>query len=204
MSWSQMDKRLAEYSDALLEMGIHPRDLDKLATRIRDELLSLDSQILKDKFSASYPSALSVNDQIVYNLTFSEKYFSLIYSDDSVNQTAVISANYLYFVYTQDSYLKAILTSAPKGGPSKVVAKFLTSGEVWRFRNAFAHGQWQYTGEGTLKDIEYRVGGRPSGQLATITPQKLLFWHMLSKTILGLWTARLADLRQPLHGGITP
>ncbi|THF86221.1 hypothetical protein E7T09_13500 [Deinococcus sp. KSM4-11] len=137
--------------------------------------------------------------ELAHILTFAERYFVEIYSDDSMNHAAVLSANYLYFVYTQDSYLKAIVSASPRHGPSKAVSKFLTTGEVWGFRNAFAHGQWRYVGSGRHPDIEYREDGKKEGRILILTPEKLQLWHWLSRTVLGLWAARIAYLRQPIQ-----
>lgn len=199
MSWTLMDTKLAEYADELAKIGVPNKYLGAVATSIRDEVVAINADILRQTFSARYPDAASINDQLIYNWTFSEQQFDLIYGDDAVNQTAVLAANYLYFVYAQDTYLKAIIPASSKLGPSRPIAEFLTSGEVWSFRNAFAHGRWRYVGDGTLMDIEYLEGGRPDGEVGSLSHQKLVFWHLLSKTILGLWSARIADLRQPLH-----
>ncbi|MDV6373336.1 hypothetical protein [Deinococcus arenicola] len=199
MSWTQMDMSLAEYADDLKGIGVPDEFLHRIATSVRHEILSLDADILKAKFSARYPDAASVYDQIIYNWTFSGSHQDEIDSDVAVNQTAVLAANYLYFIYAQDTYLQAIANVSPKRGPSHPIAKFLTTGEVWGFRNAFAHGEWCYVGEKNSMDIQYihRVKGIEEFRL--ISPRKLHLWHLLSKTLLGLWSARMADLRQPIQ-----
>jgi hypothetical protein len=199
MSWTLMDQRLAESADELRRIGVPNAYLGTVATSIRDEVVALNADILRDSFSARYPDAASVNDQLIYNWTFSEQRFDLIYGDDAVNQTAVLATNYLYFVYAQDTYFEAILSASSKLGPSRPIAKFLTSGDVRSFRNAFAHGRWRYVGSSNLLDIEFLEGGKPDGEVRVLSHQKLVFWHLLSKTVLGLWSARIADLRQPLH-----
>ena len=196
MAWELMDQCLGEYANELKRIGVPEDCLFSLATSIKAEMMGLDAVRLLEHFSVSYPDAASVSDQVIHNLMFTEKYENLISSDSALNHTAMLANNYIYFVYTQDTYLKAISSAAPKRGPSRAVAKYLTSGEVWNFRNAFAHGKWRYVGEGNPL-IEYLPDGKNYNIPVILEPHKLRLWQLLSRTILGFWTAYLADLKQP-------
>jgi len=194
-----MDRSLAEYPEELRAIGIAEEQICCLASAIRDEFMALDAQNLKDKFPLYYPDASSISDQIIYNWTFAETHVKLLYSDDSVNQMGVLAANYLYFVYTQDTLLKAIKGFSPRKGPSRALSIFLTEGKVRRFRNAFSHGTWRYIdGKGTFKNIEYIDSGNSKTDVYILDTNTLQLWHLLSKTLIGIWIGRIADLRQPL------
>lgn len=179
-------------------MGVPDGSLPGLASAIREEVLSVQPNIIIKVFRDIYPDAASVNDQIVYNWTFAERNFLDIYADDAVNATAVLAANYLYFVYTQDGFLKSVLTAAPKKGPSRAIANFLMSGEVRTFRNAFAHGRWRYVGESS---IEYTRFKDLTSEVSILDVKTLILWQSLSKIIIAFWSARAADVISPLNTG---
>ncbi|WP_394650435.1 hypothetical protein, partial [uncultured Deinococcus sp.] len=95
MAWELMDQCLGEYADELKRIGVPENCLFSLATSIKAEMMGLDSVHLIENFSASYPDAASVSDQIIHNLMLVEKYNHLIFSDIVLNHTAMLANNYI-------------------------------------------------------------------------------------------------------------
>ena len=199
MRSKDFDERLKEHAETLLKIGIPSRFTSCLAISIRQELLDLDRDLLRSKFPMLYPDAHSIYEQMVDNWEFAVRNHKQIYLDIPTNRTAVIATNYLYFVYTKDTLLQSIKQVSAKNGPYRAICEFLCGKDVSRLRNALSHGTWRYTGNEDLQTLEYKDVFEDKNTVYTIEPQELGVWHLLSRTLIGYWSAFIADLRQPLE-----
>lgn len=195
MRSKDFDERLKEHVETLLKIGIPPQFINCLATSVREELLSLDRNLLRDKFPMLYPDAHSIYEQMVDNWEFAVRNHEQIYSEIPTNHTAVVATNYLCFVYMKDTLLKSIKQMSLVGGASRTICEFLCGKDVSHLRNALSHGTWRYIDNEYLQTLEYK----DKNNIYTIDPHKLSVWHLLSRTLIGYWSAFIADLKQPLE-----
>ena len=101
-----------------------------------------------------------------------------------VVRASVIVQNYICFVYLKDACFEIIGRVAPAGSVASRVCRFLSTGRVRDFRNAFSHANWTYSADWSglecwvLEDGRNKAG--PMRQFV-VSQNDLDFWQALSR-----------------------
>ena len=102
-------------------------------------------------------------------------------------RSQVIVQNYVAFVYLKDNCFDVTKKVMPSGTLTRRICQFLLNNPVRAFRNAIAHGNWQYTNDFSgIKYYAYKGESKLNVALQEMSEfsvgnSELGFWQALSR-----------------------
>ena len=97
----------------------------------------------------------------------------------------VVYQCYVCFIYLGDAWFKVLRKQMPDGSATKRCCKFLTDNPVRAFRNAIAHGNWDYLKDFTGLEFWARkgdIGEEPLSRFE-VSRDDLAFWQALARCV---------------------
>lgn len=149
MKWDNLDRQMTAYRTKLMDdLGLDKTASNNLASVISIEIENVLSLRVSDVQNVFEPvSALHIFEEINSFQTWMDITNNV--RQPSIVRVQVIVQNYICFLYLNDVLFKKISRIVPVGSVTEICCKYLTSGPVRAFRNAFAHGKWQYNDDFT-------------------------------------------------------
>jgi hypothetical protein len=153
-----------------------------LATALAEDVRSLPSEV-RTALAESSPVGLRQRlDELRAFQGFMDS-VGAVPDQPEVTRAQVIVQNYVCFVYLGDSCFKLLRRDAPTGSTLKNCCRYLTDNPVRAFRNAVAHGNWQYAADFSGLAYWARKGDDPNEPLAEfqVAQLELDFWQSLAR-----------------------
>lgn len=181
-----LDQQLAAYESELRrDVSLQPDECGKVATLVAADIRFLPSEV-KDEIRAASPVPLRARyDELIAFQAWND-FASSIRARPEVTRAQVIVQNYICFGYLKDACFEVIAAKANPGSVAERCARFLTSGALRDFRNAFSHANWCYNSDFSglscwvLEDARNRSSPLRSFEVAQ---HSLNFWQALSKGV---------------------
>ena len=178
-----LDLQMQQWAPRLRDdLGISVEASNTLATTIAEEVRSLPEDLREDVF-LSTPVALKERlDELLAFQSFMD-IVSAIPNRPPLTRAQVIVQNYVCFVYLGDSCFQVLRRRAPTGSTVKRCCRFLTDNPVRAFRNAVAHGNWQYAPDFSGLIFWARKGDNSNEVLEQfqVSQNELNFWQSLAR-----------------------
>ncbi len=104
-------------------------------------------------------------------------------SSPATTRAQVIVQNYVCFVYLGESCFRVLRKNSPTGSTLNLCCRFLTDNPVRAFRNAIAHGNWDYNSDFDGLVFWARKGENPNENLSefNVSQNELEFWQSLAR-----------------------
>jgi hypothetical protein len=111
--------------------------------------------------------------------------YQQVNGEPAVARAQVIYQCYVCFVYLGDAWFKVLRKMMPSGSTTRRCCKFLTDNPVRAFRNAIAHGNWQYLSDFTGLEFWARKGNDPEEPLSRFVwgQNDINFWQVLARCV---------------------
>ncbi|MBI4559665.1 MAG: hypothetical protein HY706_18915 [Candidatus Hydrogenedentes bacterium] len=182
----RLDQQLARYESELRrDVFLRSDECGKVATLVAADVRFLPSEV-KDEIRVASPVPLTARyDELVAFQAWND-FAASIKSRPEVTRAQVIVQDYICFAYLKDACFEVIAAKAMSESVAARCAKFLTSGAVRDFRNAFAHANWCYKPDYSgLKCWVLEDARKKSGSLRSfeVSQHSLNFWQALSRGI---------------------
>lgn len=187
MSWKKLDSQMAQYQrhlvrDVQLDIGTAAA----LATSVAADVRFL-SREQKDGLKKVTPVRLNDRLEEVHAFQRFSDFANLLPAGQlpQVTRAHVSYQNYICFCYLSEALFLHLRKVAKTGSAAKKCSKFLTDGSVRYFRNAFAHGNWQYSKDFSQIIFWSRKGADKSEPMQKfhVTNEELAFWQALSRCL---------------------
>jgi len=181
-----LDQQLSKFSDQLNEeVGIGISEAKNIASTIAVEIKSIPLSRITEVIAATPVDIKCRLDELIgfqHMMDFIEE--NRI-QDAGIIRSQVIAQNYICFVYLKDGYFRAPQKILPHKTICHRCCNYLTSGNIRHFRNAIAHGNWNYNPDFSgLVYWDYKDGRRENGfRRHEISQSKLNFWQSLSRGV---------------------
>lgn len=183
---NNLDIQLKQFSDKLKnEVGIPDIYLDEVANKIQLEVSNLTSRsVQKIKTDSTISLQHRYNELKGFQLMMDFMNNNNV-KNAGLIRSQVITQNYICFVYLKDSYFKSLQKITPVDSITHRCCKFLVSGELRKFRNAIAHGNWNYKSDfDGLEYWDFKNGNKSNGyEKFEINQNQLNFWQTLSRVV---------------------
>lgn len=180
-----LDRQLYHYNDRLKEdIGVETKYLGSICTTIYKELgqLSIENLLAIEKASP-VRLELRIEELIAFNMMMDRVNRQLSKYPEIV-RSQVIVQNYVAFVYLKDNCFDVTRKVMPSGTLTRRICQFLLNNPVRAFRNAIAHGNWQYTNDYSgIKYYAYKGESKPN-----VEPQEMSEFSV-GNNELGFWQA---------------
>ncbi|MBM4035114.1 MAG: hypothetical protein FJ291_25505 [Planctomycetes bacterium] len=179
----RLDAQMHRWAPLLRDdVGVPIEASNALATATDADVRILPREV-RDAVVASTPVALRHRlDELRAYEAFMETTRSLEKRPD-VTRARVIVQSYICFVYLKDACFEVLAREPQTGCTLRSCCRYLSNDPVRAFRNAFAHGNWQYRQD--FKGLIFwdRKRGEPSKGLATyeVSQEELHFWQALAR-----------------------
>jgi hypothetical protein len=188
--WSHIDRQLEKWSPILRDdLRLTLEASKRLATTIWDELqeaISNQPDLMEKLRDASPISPTTRRQELMAFQMFMDRY-QQVNGEPVVARAQVIYQCYVCFVYLGDAWFKVLRTMMPSGSTTKLCCKSLTDNPVRAFRNAIAHGNWQYLFHGDSAELEFwaRKGDDAKEPLSRFVwdQNDIDFWQVLARCV---------------------
>lgn len=181
------DRELASYKPKLHDdLGLNPLSSGCLATQVHKEVSSLlieSKRIIIDSSPVSPRDRLhQIEQSIAFNAACSPEVFSSV---PGVAYAHTITLCYISVVYLSETLFDAVYRALGAGASGKKCAKYLRSNPIRAFRNALAHGNWQFRGDGSAIEFWARKGSDRTEPMVKweVSQLDLVFWYSLSRAV---------------------
>jgi hypothetical protein len=183
LSWRYLDLQMKRWSSRLLtDVNIPLGTISCLATTIAGEIRSLSTEE-KEKIKDATPIQLDyrLHELIAFQAFMDQASNAL--DNPSITRAQVIIQNYICFVYLPETLFRILAKSGPSGSASKKCATFLSNNPIRAFRNAIAHGNWNYRDDYSAIVYWARKGSDPGESLVKfmVDQNELDFWQQLAR-----------------------
>ncbi|MCK9411166.1 MAG: hypothetical protein M0Q53_02620 [Prolixibacteraceae bacterium] len=183
-----LDRQLFYYSGRLKEeVGVETKYLVSICTTIYNELKQLSIEDLREIETASPVGLeLRIEELTAFNMMMDRVNKHLSQYPEIV-RSQVIVQNYVAFVYLKDNCFDVTKKVMPSGTLTRRICQFLLNNPVRAFRNAIAHGNWQYTNDYSgIKYYAHKGESKPNVETLgmsefTVGNSELEFWQALSR-----------------------
>lgn len=180
-----LNRQLFQFSDRLKEdVGVETKYLGSICTSIYNELRQLSIENLLEIEKASpVRLELRIEELTAFNMMMDRVKRQLSKYPEIV-RSQVIVQNYVAFVYLKDNCFDVTKKVMPSGTLTRRICQFLLNNPVRAFRNAIAHGNWQYTNDFSgIKYYAYKGESKPN-----VAPQEMSEFSV-GNSELGFWQA---------------
>jgi hypothetical protein len=164
------------------DLGLSIEASNALATTIAEDVRALPEDLRRAVISST-PVALKERlDELIAFQSFMD-IASAIPNRPALTRAQVIVQNYVCFVYLGDSCFRVLRRGAPTGSTVKRCCRFLTDNPVRAFRNAVAHGNWQYAPDFSGLIFWARKGDdrNQAPEQFQVSQNELNFWQSLAR-----------------------
>ena len=183
-----LDRQLYPYSDRLKEdVGIDKIHLDSICSTIYSELGQLSNEnLLEIELASPISLKLRIEELTAFNMMMDRVNIQLSKYPEIV-RSQVIVQNYIAFVYLKDNCFEVTKKIMPSGTLTRRIYQFLLNNPVRAFRNAIAHGNWQYANDfSAIKYYAHKGESIPNAEGKemcefTVENSELGFWQALSR-----------------------
>jgi len=183
-----LDIQLYHYKDKLKEdVGVETKHLGSICTTIYDELRQLSiEKLLEIEIASPVSLKLRVEELTAFNMMM-DRVNSQLNKYPEIIRSQVIVQNYIAFVYLKDNCFGVTKKVMPTGTLTRRICKFLLDNPVRAFRNAIAHGNWQYANDFSgIKYYAHKGETKPNFEPQemsefTVGNSELGFWQALSR-----------------------
>ncbi len=181
-----LDEQLAQYEGELRRgVGLSADECRKVATLVAADVRFLPNEVKEEIRTASPVPLKARYDELIAFQAWNDFAVS-IKSRPEVTRAQVIVQNYVCFGYLKDACFEVVASKAKPGSVAERCTKFLTTGTVRDFRNAFSHANWCYKADYSGLDCWVLEDARTkSGVLRSfaVSQQDLNFWQALSRAV---------------------
>ena len=179
-----MDAQMADCSGCLRDdIGVTADVSRHLGTKIYQEVLDLGDGA-KEAVKAASPVPVSARIQEIVCL---QTLMEGVGPDHPVviRRAQVLCCVYVCFVYLQEALFKVLLKNSDAQSATRLCCKFLTDNPVRAFRNAIAHGNWQYSEDPPGIVYWARKGADENEPLSRfeVNQEDLNFWNRLARCV---------------------
>jgi hypothetical protein len=176
--WSNLDEQIGRWAGRLRDDALVPfSECRRLASAIATELTEAPDDTIRRLADASPVPVQARLDELVAFQAFSELINEVRHP--AVIRARVIAQCYICFVYLKDRWFVSLAEAFPRTAAVALVARYLTSGRVRSFRNAFAHGNWRYAED--FSGIEFWDRGSTAPD--KVSQDDMDFWQTLSRCV---------------------
>ena len=181
-----LDQQLALYKDDLQrEVALRNDECEKVATLVAADVRFLSTEV-KDEIRAASPVPLKARYEELIAFQRWNEYAVSIKSRPEITRAQVIVQNYICFGYLKDACFEVVARKAVVGSVAERCMRFLTTGAVRDFRNAFAHANWCYNSDFSgLKCWVLEDARKKDSPLRPfeVSQHDLVFWQALSRGV---------------------
>lgn len=181
-----LDAQLKPFKDELVGLvGLTGDEAMKVATLCAADVRFLASEVKDEIRSASLVPIQARFDELTAFQAWSEIAGSSS-PHPAVVRAQVVVQNYMCFVYLKDACFTVLATHAASNSVASRCAKFLSTGLVRDFRNAFSHANWCYKQDFSglecwvLADARNKNGAVRHFE---VSQSQLNFWQALSRGV---------------------
>lgn len=181
-----LDQQLAAF-DAELQhsVGLNANESHKVATFVSADVRFLPKDV-KAEIEAASPVPLSARREELIAFQAWNDFAQSITANPAITRAQVITQNYVCFSYLKDACFEVIVRKSAADSVAARCSRFLTTGSVRDFRNAFSHANWCYNANFTgLKCWVLEDARRRDGKLRefVVTQNELTFWQALARGV---------------------
>jgi hypothetical protein len=181
-----LDEQLAHYKDDLLiHVALRNDEYGKVATLVAADIRFLSPEV-KDEIRKASPVPMKARyDELIAFQRWSD-FASSIKARPEITRAQVIVQNYVCFGYLKDACFEVVARRAPAGSVAERCMRFLTTGAVRDFRNAFAHANWCYKSDFSgLKCWVLENARKKDSPLRSfdVSQHELEFWQVLARGV---------------------
>lgn len=179
--WHYLDRQLYPWETKLHDdVGLSTSQAHNVASIIYNEV-SLLSSSARDllRYSSHIPLESRLEEITAFQFWMD---ISQNIINPAITRAQVIVQNYICFVYLKESWFEALGKVMAPQTVTALCCAFLLSEPLRRFRNAFAHGNWQYLQD--FSGLEFWARARNSGKKevrSEVSQLDLNFWQILSR-----------------------
>lgn len=181
-----LDQQLAAFEEELRrDVSLQSEECGKVATLVAADVRFLPTEVKNEIREASPVPLRARYDELIAFQAWND-FASSVRGRPEITRAQVIVQNYVCFGYLKDACFEVIAAKAKAGSVAERCARFLTSGAVRDFRNAFSHANWCYNSDFSglrcwvLEDARKRNGPLKSFEVAQ---RSLNFWQALSRGV---------------------
>ena len=181
-----LDAQLKTFKDELVELvGLTSDEATKVATLCAADVRFLASDVKDEIRTASLVPIQARFDELTAFQAWSEIAGSSA-PHPAVVRAQVVVQNYMCFVYLKDACFTVLAAHAASNSVASRCAKFLSTGLVRDFRNAFSHANWCYNQDFSglecwvLADARNKAGAVRHFE---VSQSQLNFWQALSRGV---------------------
>ncbi len=179
--WHYLDRQLFIWETKLRDdVGLSSMQAHNVASSISNEVTLLPSSAREELRHSSPISLESRLDEIAAFQYWMD--ISKSINHPAITRAKVITQNYICFVYLKESWFEALGKVMAPQTVTALCCAFMLSEPLRRFRNAFAHGNWQYLQD--FSGLEFWARTRNSGKKevrSEVSQLDLNFWQILSR-----------------------
>lgn len=181
-----LDRQLSAFSNDLqCLVGLTTDESQKVTTLVSADVRFLPKEV-KTEIEAASPVPLSARrDELIAFQAWNDLAHS-VKDNPAITRAQVIVQNYVCFSYLKDACFDVIARKATADSVAARCSRFLTTGSVRDFRNAFSHANWCYNTNFTgLKCWVLEDARRRDGQMRefTVSQTELNFWQALARGV---------------------
>ncbi len=182
---TNLDNQVYKFQEELTsELGLSQIEAIRVCSTIATEISSLPSKIIKNFIHESVIPLSVRHEELKAFQGWMEISNNL--KNPFVTRAQLITQNYVCFIYLKDSCFEFLARKMPKSTMTSKCCKFLVSGNVRKFRNGFAHGNWSYLPDFSGIEVWSLQDARiPNSSLVqtVVTQEQLNFWQTLARAV---------------------
>jgi hypothetical protein len=187
-----LDDQMQQWASRLRDdLGVSLAASQAVATSIAEDAHALSAEARAAVFAATPVGLRQRLDELVAFQAFMEE-VAIARSQPHLVRAQVIVQNYVCFVYLGEACFKVLRHESQAGSTLRRCCSYLTDNPVRAFRNAIAHGNWQYTPDFSGLLYWARKGSDPKEALGEfeVSQLQLDFWQSLARcTAYAAYTA---------------
>jgi hypothetical protein len=181
-----LDRQLSAFSDDLQRLvGLTADESQKVTTLVSADVRFLPREVKAEIWAASPVPLSARRDELIAFQAWNDFAHS-VKANPAITRAQVIVQNYVCFSYLKDACFDVIARKAAADSVAARCSRFLTTGPVRDFRNAFSHANWHYKPDFTgLKCWVLEDARRRDGQLRefAVSQPELNFWQALARSV---------------------
>lgn len=164
------------------DLGVSLGASQALATSIEEDVIGLPAEVRALVISATPVALRERLDELKAFQAFMDV-ASGSFGMPHVVRAQVIVQNYICFVYLGDACFRVLRREAPARSTVRRCCQFLTDNPVRAFRNAVAHGNWQYKPDFSGLVFWARKGDDPNEAPSRfeVSQNDMNFWQSLAR-----------------------
>ncbi len=183
-SFTHLDQQLRQWSSRLRDdLQVSPKASNELATTVHQEVRALPREA-RERVATTERVSVAARIEELQGFQMWMDLAPSLRSPAAV-RAQVITQNYICFVYLSESCFKTLAKEVDSNTATRRVCRFLCDNPVRAFRNAIAHGNWNY-GPGFDRIVYWaRKGADPSEDLHRfeVEQSELNFWQALARSV---------------------